>query len=503
MKSTYAERRFFLQKHIRQDDKNRHTTNKRAYTREYFLPVGDNNIVKVCKPMFIHTLGKKTDGFISAYFKSIVDNNLVPVIHDGRGKKTKQLMAERAKQNKILIEKHVEKFLPTISHYARANCPNRRYLVPELSIKYMWKNFRETNNFIEYNLYRKVFSSMNIGFGSPSTDLCAKCEKQRLHKKHHPESEECEQCQSFENHKQAYTTIRADYERDKTTEIPDNTIIYTVDMQQVILLPKMELKQAFFTSRLVVFNETFAPLNNGEKNLILLWHEGISGRGASDVASTFYKVIKNAPDEIDKFVFWTDNCAAQNKNWLLFGVLSSVVNANWGPKTITMKYLESGHTFMKADSVHGNIGKKMKCNSNIYDYQELKKLITSATTKNIVVDMLINDFKHFETGVKNRKRSSSGSYVIPILRNIKVAEFRKGNKSLFFKDSLDGEFKEAPFLRSGFNLDYTPMEQPRGLNTKKKETIVKTLVPYMPPRKAIFWLEMPENDSSTDANTIS
>ena len=45
---------------------------------------------------------------------------------------------------------------------------------------------------------------------------------------------------------------------------------YAVDTQKVILLPKLSIKEHYFVSRLVVFNETFACLNKSGKNLVVL-----------------------------------------------------------------------------------------------------------------------------------------------------------------------------------------------------------------------------------------
>lgn len=39
-----------------------------------------------------------------------------------------------------------------------------------------------------------------------------------------------------------------------------------------------------------------------------------------------------------------------------------------------------------------------------------------------------------------------------------------------------------------------------GINTEKKRKIVEKLLPNMPPRKKIFWNELPTNDSIPDLN---
>nr|CAI5831025.1 unnamed protein product [Callosobruchus analis] len=64
----------------------------------------------------------------------------------------------------------------------------------------------------------------------------------------------------------------------------------------------MTIKDSFFISRLVIFNETFAPLHKGD-NKCYIWHEAIRGRNAPDIASTFYHVIKNSNFNVMTFIF--------------------------------------------------------------------------------------------------------------------------------------------------------------------------------------------------------
>ena len=63
-----------------------------------------------------------------------------------------------------------------------------------------------------------------------------------------------------------------------------------------------------------MFNESFAPLGGSTrgKSIGVLWHEGISGRNAEDVASAFIALIRSLK-VIDTIVLWLDNCKAQGK----------------------------------------------------------------------------------------------------------------------------------------------------------------------------------------------
>lgn len=165
----------------------------------------------------------------------------------------------------------------------------------------------------------------------------------------------CDMCAKYEKHRSRYIAARQMYQTDSAdTNWSANEYAYTVDMQKIVILPKMTIKNSYFVSRLIVMHETFAALHNN-KNKCLIWHEAINGRSAPEVASTYYNVISNADAGIDTFVFWADNCSAQNKNWVLMTTFVILVNEEWGPARIIVKYFEPGHSYMKCDAIHGKI----------------------------------------------------------------------------------------------------------------------------------------------------
>ena len=103
-------------------------------------------------------------------------------------------------------------------------------------------------------------------------------------------------CDDFELHIKTATEARERYREEKNREWTDNEKVVSVDMQIVIMLPRLPgLKVKVFCKRIVVFNETFAPVggskNGKDKATGVLWHVGIKGRSAADVASTFVSFI--------------------------------------------------------------------------------------------------------------------------------------------------------------------------------------------------------------------
>ena len=73
------------------------------------------------------------------------------------------------------------------------------------------------------------------------------------------------------------------------------------------MLSRLPGLKVVFCKRIVVFNETFAPVGRSkhgkDKAAGVLWHEGIRGRLAEDVASTFVSFIRKNRDTKD-FIFW-------------------------------------------------------------------------------------------------------------------------------------------------------------------------------------------------------
>ena len=132
--------------------------------------------------------------------------------------------------------------------------------------------------------------------------------------------EDCETCTASEKHLQSTKIARQKY---KDMEKPNS---YAVDMQKVMLIPKLTTKESFFVSRFVCFNKIFACGSSGGKNYAIMWNESVSSRKASDVTSSYCKFLCETGEKNP--IFWTDNCSAQNKNWVFYTALAQIVNSD-------------------------------------------------------------------------------------------------------------------------------------------------------------------------------
>lgn len=301
---------------------------------------------------------------------------------------------------------------------------------------------------------------------------------------------------------------RAIYKSD-ASEVRPGTIVRSVDLQKVIMLPTLPgVKSACFTKRIVAFHETFAPVDKYKivtPTFSCIWHEGTSGRKAEDIASTFVHSLRQDRDETT-IIYFSDNCSAQNKNWYLFSELANIINSDEiSAETVTVKFLETGHTFMSADSIHADVEKRMKAKKDICDFDDFRQCIEH---KNVIVKTLA--YSDFYT-VKNFKSTTQVQRAGVQLAEMRVVQFRCNDRCMYYKKRhTDGDYEKLDFLMKKFKLPYTlqPSRDSPGCTAgfhgginggiPLKDDIIKNLVPLMPVTRHPFCLGLHTDDASVD-----
>jgi hypothetical protein len=227
---------------------------------------------------------------------------------------------------------------------------------------------------------------------------------------------------------------------------------------------------------------------------------GVSGRNSEDVASVYVAAMEEIRD-CQHFVFWADNCAAQNKNWTLYTCLATTVNTDAGPESCTVKYLEKGHTFMSADSFHSRVEKSLKRTPNVYDASDLKQVIANSSHNVTVMPLKFDQFREWDNGVSNAAYTAGK----PRLADVQVVRFQKGSTDMYFKTNMDNaEYMSCSFLKRKCALNAAngklpqSRQRPRGVPAEKLEDIIKKLCPLMPENRRAFWQSYPINNSSLD-----
>lgn len=476
----------------------RNSKRPRNITYKYHLNIGEK-IYEVCKVFFLGTLGydKKNDRRVLAVMKkSILEQNDK---RDGRNLTNSHAI------DRTLITAHIESFNPCVHHYRRVHAPNKRYLPSDLTINDMYQNFKDTYSDFKCSLetYRDHLSNnMNISFAKLGHEQCETCETFNLHNPDHVKDtcSECEICNTYAQHKTKYLQAREMYDADSKTNRQPKTVIVSVDLQKVIMLPRIDtFKAALFCPRLVTYNETFVPLGNFKKGQVFaaVWHEGISGRKQEDIASTFRAFFLSQRDA-EHIILWLDNCSAQNKNWCFFTFLVSMVNSlDISATTIELKYFEPGHTFMSADSFHHFVEQSMNKKGKIYDIKDFVDAVENSVKsgKVEVKSMEIKDFFNYKSHVSQKKnKDGDGNRVY--IKNIVQFMAKRGSYCFYLKKNFhDIEYTELSCFKSKNLPNFTSKTIPKGIDIERKNKIINVLGPLIPPSRLIFWKNLSINST--------
>lgn len=409
---------------------------RRKFTRIFFLPINGSK-VEVCQKMFLSTLGFKTDKRIRTLHNSIDNTGFVRESERGKHPPKHKLFEEDFK----FIKDHIRKFNPCVSHYRREHAPNRFYLPSELDVNDMYNDYvicaeEKGGKKVSYVTYWRHVKNMNISFAKLGVEECEVCDTFKIHvgsltnredddgdlvrKKSKtfntpsaPCRPECENCKTYFAHVEKKDLALSMYQLDKENAITDKETVYlSCDLQKVILLPRLPgYKKCLFTSRLIAFNMTFAPIgkrgrSHDLKPVGVLWHEEISGRKDENISSAFNRVFSFAKfRDFSNWVLWADNCGGQNKCWTLFTMLATIINSPENSlNSITIKYLCAGHTFMSADNFHRSVERAMKKMDKVYDFEDF---VCCVGSHGDTISMKANDFFLWENGLSQSKISKS------------------------------------------------------------------------------------------------
>lgn len=453
----------------------------------------------VCKTFFLGTLGLTSDSIIRSVFGNLNEDEYshnTGAPQDRRGRhEPRNKFPDTYKEE---ITTFIESFNPCVSHYRLEHAPNRRYFSSDLSKTVLFNLWTEqqvqnsTAKLCSRTYFDTIFDSLNISFSRSSNDKCSICEAHRNKGDH-----ECqgESCQAFIDHKNRSKIAREEMLADSHRAKTDNIKVISVDMEKVLQMPKLNVKEAFFSRKLNLFNETFADVFSGGMAYCFLWHEEEAGRKACDIASTYEEFILRYCRDFEEIIFYADNCNAQNKNRFLLSALLKTVNDNRiSAGTITMKFLEVGHTYMSADSVHASISQKMKLSENLYDFDDFASVIEKSRKKMQVITLSHADMRIYDS--KDILARIVG------LSQFRVIQVRRGSLNVFAKKDYRDDFKEISLLKKQVERNFlgnqvVRQSDRRGVSCEKHKDLLN-LTKVMPENRRQFYTNMMVNTNAED-----
>ena len=229
----------FIGSHTTEVSKKQNTGSRRSKTLFYFLPKAGEDRVAVCKTFFLRTLDVS-----SAVVRKAQATN-VP----GLSRQRTKTVAHNKTSDELIkhVHDHINLFPLMPSHYCRQRS-QRNYLEAGLSVSKMYDLYvhqcSDPKPVSKY-VYTEVFhTNFNIGFHRPSKDRCPTCMKaENLAKDNIALSEdEKAKLQLHVTRKEQAKTSKQE-EKDNTS---NNTSVFTMDLQEVINLPKLSVGPAYY-----------------------------------------------------------------------------------------------------------------------------------------------------------------------------------------------------------------------------------------------------------------
>lgn len=327
--------------------------------------------------------------------------------------------------------------LPKVpSHYCRASS-NKTYVESTFrSVKHLYEVYKlwclEQNvKSCGKTFFKKTLTKKNIAIHLPRKDQCDLCCSYKAKQINEEE---------YQNHLKKKDQARVAKNEAKSSA-SDKKLVITMDLQSVLLCPKVLASKHYYKQKLQIHNFTVYVLN--DKNVWLyVWHEVNAGVTANEFTTCIIDFIKTHSN-YEHIVLISDGCGHQNRNRVLSSALSDVaVSLNI---IIEQLYLEKGHTMMEADSVHATLEKYFKPPINSpSDYIASMRAARPAQPYNVRV-LDYSFFKNFEQLNSNLQslrpgRNRTGEPVVNDIRAIKYLP----NGELFFKINHSDEYQLLP-----------------------------------------------------------
>lgn len=278
------------------------TESRREFSWLYYLKLEDDTKFRVCKNMFLNTLGikeksvkawKNTDAkTLEAKLPEVLDE---PAETDG--------------DRKELLFQFFRDLPKLESHYCRAKT-TKLYLETnwdsKASLYRFYKLWSESHKIkpLSSKVFDTVFSDMNLSLFKPKKD-------------------ECEKCVSFKTNnlskdEYALHEIRKNQAREalKIDTVSDHKV-FCMDTQAVLLSPKSNVSSLYFKMKLMVHNFTIYDVKTHE-GYCFIWHEAAGGVTSNEYSSIIIHFLKKyvfeTLSEGQKIILFSDGCTSQNRN---------------------------------------------------------------------------------------------------------------------------------------------------------------------------------------------
>ena len=266
--------------------------------------------------------------------------------------------ADKSRREKVLIAREfLESLAKLPSHYCREDS-QKLYLETVITSRtHLNKAFQEYCDSkgklrVSRQVLLKEMKMQNIAthYIQTKKDQCNVC----LGHKYGTVSE-----QDFREHEKRKEESRQEKKNDKReAEGNDSIMVLTVDLQEVLLAPRVFANANYYKTKLCCHDFTIYNVSNRDV-MCYFWHEVNGELKSSNFASCILDHLESVVDDsVSTVILYSDGCCYQNRNVTLPSALIHFAVSR--RKTIFQKFLEKGHTWMEVESVHSAIEGKLR-----------------------------------------------------------------------------------------------------------------------------------------------
>lgn len=417
----------------------------KQFTRTYSIKG-----VRVCRDMFLKTFQITTQK-ITISLKKLRSG--MPIM-DYRGANRGVKISD---DDYNLIVNTLKKLPKYESHYGRDQIHGTLFLQPGMTLAKIYDLYKyehtlkygEERKCASFSSLKKIFcSKFNFKCKKLKKDTCNKCDMYEIKTRNAKTEEEKEKAteehtQHLERAKNLRNQMNIDFERARNSPTVE---CLTFDLEKKLPLPRIPTNVAFYKRQLWFYNSGIHSASD-DTGHCYVWIEGEAGRGAQEVGSCLVKYIETKLSAtVENLILWSDCCGGQNRNIKIVLMLKAILNNHDTLKTISFRYLESGHTFLPNDANFSKIETALRQCQRVYTDQEYIHIIkTCKKNKPLkVYKMTKNDFKStekLERNTINRNKFTDKSKINWLkTQEIKIEKDKK--YSLFMRQSLKEDFKE-------------------------------------------------------------
>lgn len=347
----------------------------RLNTRHYSIYGTD-----VCQKALLKTLQINECRITTALRKYMNDESLC----DLRGKMSGGWNAFPVSTT-LEVRMHIASFPKYVSHYCRGKTESK-YLSDVLTLVKMYELYKENaTHVVSFSFYDRIFRDyFNLRFKKPKKDTCQKCDKYLIQKKastgedlkklEKEHEEHLVQAECFQSQ------MRADMDAAK---MDDELESISHDQEKIQVLPKVPTSISYYKRQLGMNNLGIRSGSTG-KSEFNVWIEDEASKGTQEVGSCLKLHIEKITKRIKRLILWSDSCGGQNRSIKLVLMMIFILQNHETLESISMRYLQSGHSFLPNDTDFADAETAFKRHDTIYTDEQYMQLMRECRKKNVI-----------------------------------------------------------------------------------------------------------------------